>query len=73
MEWTSARENSISVLVGPQETITSQLNEAGVEHEVVDWKQRGYDMHAAADPKSAAKAAKDRAKAEKKANKKKAR
>ena len=66
----ACRENSISVLIGPQDTITAQLNEAGIEHEVLDWKQRGYDMHAAADPKGAAKAAKARAKAEKKASKK---
>ena len=59
-------------LKGPEEEITPLLDEAGIEHEVVDWKQRGYDLHKAQDPKGYAKAEKKRKKAEAKADKKKA-
>ena len=63
---------SIVTLKGPEEEITPLLDEAGIEHEVVDWKQRGYDLHKAQDPKGYAKAEKKRLKAEAKAEKKKA-
>ena len=63
------KDNSIATLIGPEELLVAQLTEAGIPHEVIDWKQRGYDMHAAMDPRGAKKAAKKRAKAEKKAKK----
>jgi predicted Zn-dependent peptidase len=65
-------ENSITTFAGPVDEVTDQLDEAGVAYEVIDWKQRGYDMHHAVDPKGAAKAAKKRAKAKAKKAKKEA-
>jgi predicted Zn-dependent peptidase len=63
-------ENSITTFAGPVDVVSAQLDEAGVAYEVVDWKQRGYDIHTAVDPKGAVKAAKKRAKAKAKKEKK---
>ncbi len=65
-------DNSITTFAGPVDVVTAQLDKAGLEYEVVDWKQRGYDMHAEVDPKGAAKAAKKRARAEAKKEKEEA-
>ena len=34
------KDNSIATLIGPEELLVAQLTEAGIPHEVIDWKQR---------------------------------
>jgi zinc protease len=66
----SCSEHAIVTLKGPKDEIAPLLDEEGITYEVVDWKQRGYDLHKAQDPKGYKKAEKKRLKAEKKAAKK---
>ena len=51
-------------MVGPVDVISAQLDEAGITYEVLDWEQRGRDLHAEYDPKGFAKAEKKRLKDE---------
>jgi zinc protease len=55
---------SIATLQGPVDVITPQLDEKGIEYEVVDWKERGNALHEAADPRDYKKYLKKKAKAE---------
>jgi zinc protease len=57
-------DHSIAYLSGPKDEIVALLEEREIAHEVIDWEQRGRDMHAAAEPKGFEKAEKKRLKAE---------
>lgn len=65
-------EHAFITFKGPKDKVTAQLEEGGYDFELVDWKQRGYDLHAEWDPKDFAKADKKRKKAEAKKAKQKA-
>ena len=57
-------DHSISYLRGPKDTITPLLEEREIPFEVIDWEQRGRDLHKAQDPKGFEKAEEKRLKAE---------
>ena len=65
-------ENSIVTLLGPKDIIIPQLEEKGIEYEVVDWETAGDEILAKYDPKAAKKKAKKKAKADAKKAKKEA-
>ena len=46
-------ENSIVTLLGPMDIIIPQLEEKGIEYEVVDWETAGDEILAKYDPKAA--------------------
>ncbi|MEZ4234871.1 MAG: insulinase family protein [Myxococcota bacterium] len=60
------REHSITTLVGPKDVITPQLDELGLDYEVVQWQADGDALLWKHDPKAAKKKEKARQKAEKK-------
>jgi zinc protease len=60
------KEHSITTLVGPKEVITPQLDELGVEYEIVQYRADGDELLWKHDPKAAKKQEKERQKAEKK-------
>lgn len=55
---------AITTIEGPAEIITPQLEERGIEYEIVDYKARGDELHAEYDPKGYKKYDKKRKKAE---------
>ena len=57
-------DHSISYLRGPKDTIAPLLDEKGIPYEVIDWEQRGRDLHKAQDAKDFEKAEEKRLKAE---------
>jgi len=57
-------DHSISYLRGPKDTITPLLEEREIPFEVIDWEQRGRDLHKAQDLKGFEKAEEKRLKAE---------
>ena len=62
-------EHASIFITGPTEIIGPQLEEAGIEHTVVDWKAKGEAHLKANNKKAYKKYMKDKAKAEKKKEK----
>ncbi|MEQ1565007.1 MAG: insulinase family protein [Myxococcota bacterium] len=60
------KDHSITTMVGPKDVISPQLDELGLEYQIVEWRGDGEDLLWQHDPKQAKKNEKKRQKADKK-------